>query len=989
MDAKSFLAAILPSQGYYVVAHYNQKHPERNEEHVVTTIDEAVAKAFDLDARGKDAFYGLGSLENYSVQIQKLNKQTGQFYTATAHRVKQNIKYINVIFVEIDVEPSGIKKNKPCYSSQDEAIKDLKRFCKESKLPRPSIVLSGGGVHVYWRIDGDTSPADQLQLTTKLRALIAADMPKVADVGVITDTARVLRVPETHNYKEAIPRPVLCLSIGVTTNYDTLSDILDNRLNELGVTTTKKKNAALPDYMQGVENVLQIKFDDIPPLRFEKVLKTCQQIRWAYDNQNNVSEPMWMNCIRVLQKCDDHVAVIHDFSKQYKNYSESETDAKIAHVTSNYPTPVGCDQFENERPGECLGCPHAGKGSSPAWLSRDVAVAAPATVEVALNVGGSEVIQTVTIPDPPFPYVRTKDGKIVRMIQDKNGNDDEVEVSAYDMYPTSRRTQKEGEEHSVWRFHRGTHDGWVDVEIPAHIVAERQGLYKLLFNHGIYLDAFKMEAVQLFMTAYLRHIQTQAKAEQAYKVNGWHPDNKFLLGDRLIDTTGAISLLNTKSPLPAVCKAGTLENWIAAMEFYNHPKMVQHQFVMTSFFASVLMRFANQNGVLINLDGVSGSGKTTVCLAGMSIYGNPALGKNPVDGNKGLSVSGNRGSFTESRLYELLGIHNSLPFYMDEITELERTQLGYLVHSISQGVGRERMKHWNANTSLDETATWRNISISTSNGTVFQKLNDNRADSQGQTNRIFELYMAPNHVRTKSEADKFIRTINSNYGHAIEPFMQYVMTHLDEVRALVEKSVEMVDKRTNENVPERYRTTTVGLVGAAGLICEQIGLLPWKAADLVTWGVEQIKSLRVVTDDYIQSPEDVLSTFLEENNGNMLVLTGINGSKHLNAGTVHQSPRGSLLIRYEPDVGKLWLSRFAMQSHCNRIKADFKQIEEHLMRVGIVRDKNARKSLGANTLLDKTHSRCWELDMLHPALADKDIIQAQAVQLQRSVAVSV
>ena len=83
------------------------------------------------------------------------------------------------------------------------------------RAPRPTIVIeTGGGLHSYWLFDqpwvfnaGDPAPAQLMEAWTGMLQRRAATYAWHVDSSVM-DLARVLRVPETANYKMPYPRPV-------------------------------------------------------------------------------------------------------------------------------------------------------------------------------------------------------------------------------------------------------------------------------------------------------------------------------------------------------------------------------------------------------------------------------------------------------------------------------------------------------------------------------------------------------------------------------------------------------------------------------------------------------------------------------------------------------------------------------------------------------------------------------------------------------------
>jgi hypothetical protein len=90
----------------------------------------------------------------------------------------------------------------PGYATTAEALQELARFCSFVKLGMPTkIVYSGsGGFHVHWCSREVMDHPTWHQLSHALQAACFA-FGFTVDGKVTTDAARVLRIPDTHNWK--------------------------------------------------------------------------------------------------------------------------------------------------------------------------------------------------------------------------------------------------------------------------------------------------------------------------------------------------------------------------------------------------------------------------------------------------------------------------------------------------------------------------------------------------------------------------------------------------------------------------------------------------------------------------------------------------------------------------------------------------------------------------------------------------------------------
>jgi hypothetical protein len=98
------------------------------------------------------------------------------------------------------------------YQSPEEALTDLKRFIDHSNLPAPSYIHhTGHGIHAVWATDKMIPPNEWLPTAQVLREL-AEEFGLDVDGEVTTDAARVLRIPNTINFRDrAAPIPTKLL----------------------------------------------------------------------------------------------------------------------------------------------------------------------------------------------------------------------------------------------------------------------------------------------------------------------------------------------------------------------------------------------------------------------------------------------------------------------------------------------------------------------------------------------------------------------------------------------------------------------------------------------------------------------------------------------------------------------------------------------------------------------------------------------------------
>ena len=182
MDTNIFLNKVLASEGFYCMFAFDTANDRRLQKFYGTRSELADA-AHMADQNGYDAYFALATFEE-----------------GTSRKV-DNIKHLQAMFLDLDCGPSKE------YATQQDALVALRGFCSQTGLPKPAIVNSGRGVHVYWFLKKPVPLAEWLTVAEGLKRS-CAHYNLLADPAVTADGARVLRVPFTHNHKTDPPSPV-------------------------------------------------------------------------------------------------------------------------------------------------------------------------------------------------------------------------------------------------------------------------------------------------------------------------------------------------------------------------------------------------------------------------------------------------------------------------------------------------------------------------------------------------------------------------------------------------------------------------------------------------------------------------------------------------------------------------------------------------------------------------------------------------------------
>ena len=200
-------------------------------------------------------------------------------YTNEAEgRIQKNSNYFKSFWLDVDC---GVGKP---YADQEEGLAALKEFCIKIDLPLPTVVNSGRGVHAYWNLTTTIDREHWLPVATRIKAL-CEEHDFEADGSRTAESASVLRVPETWNFKNDPPFPVEILKIAKDIEYDEIK-------RRLGVLVAPNYiPRSFSEASQAIRSNIQSRFKTI-------MLKTidgsgCAQIKNLVENQDNMDEPRW------------------------------------------------------------------------------------------------------------------------------------------------------------------------------------------------------------------------------------------------------------------------------------------------------------------------------------------------------------------------------------------------------------------------------------------------------------------------------------------------------------------------------------------------------------------------------------------------------------------------------------------------------------------------------------------------------------------------
>ncbi len=876
VSRNEFLALVLPplEEGEHYCG-WGIKGKDNTRQRFVTSIEALSDNSDELQKAGYNSFYGVAK------------------YGAIANgRFAVNVISLKSFFIDLDCGD-----NKP-YATLDDGIAALKQFCKNTSLPKPTIVKSGRGAHIYWILQEAIDKEDWKPYAEQLKQLCTQHKFNI-DYAVPADSARVLRMIETNHIKDPTnPLPCEILYLAPLVANDKIKELLapaDNILKEIAKRFESKPLDAATAALVGSS---QSRFETILFKSLEE--KGCAQIANIYENQDKLEEPLWRAGLSIAQQCVDRDKYIHLLSNNHPDYSHELTEKKANETKGPYT----CETFKKLNPTGCEGCKLT--ITSPIQLGNEIAEATEEDNTVIDVIPQTKELKKYTIPKYPHPFFRGKNGGIFVHTKDKENNDKDEVIYPYDFYVVKRMSDPDIGETLLLRLHLPK-DGVREFIIPLSAVLSKDRFREVIASHGMAVLSKQQDTLMWYVTKWVEELQMTSRAEKAHKQFGWlEDDSAIIIGDREIrvnETIYSPPSAPTLPLIPLVTPKGDFHVWKDIINIYSRPGMEDRAFAFFMGFGSLLLKFTALDGFLLNLvNKDSGSGKTTILYAINSIYGRPKeLMLSPKD--------------THNARMQRVGTLQNLAVTIDEITNMMPDHMSSLIYDITSGRGKHRMKQHENAERLNHTKFAAGL-ISTSNRSVPDALLSIKSFPDGELNRLLEIKLDKDDKQDPIWARSHFDRLLKNYGHAIDPFARTILSQLPMVKSKMEEIQAKVDIAADTKSSERFWSAMVMLSVTGGAIAKQIGLHDIPIKPVFNFGIDLIRNTRAKVKDYMFDVEDYLGGFLQRHFHEILV---VNGEKDSRTGLEHgpiREPRGALSVRYEPDTKMMFVVMKTYRDDC-------------------------------------------------------------------------
>lgn len=938
MDTTTFLERVLPSTGQYAICVIG-KGPVKHGWYTDRSKMAQVATA--LSNQGENVYYAVASFDEQK------------------HRRHENVYKLKSLFLDIDCGDG-----KP-YADWKQGLLALQKFLISSGMPRPMVVSSGRGLHVYWVLTSELSRAEWQPLADGLKALTVAHGFHV-DPAVTADSARVLRPIGTRNPKNDGEVKVLIDGPAVDPTAIAHSLSLINTSTQLQ--TYQPQTTAL-SITQAALSGTKREYD---PSNSIAIASKCKQIKWGVDNPDKVEEPFWYAMMGVAGFCEDPEGTASRWSQGYPGYDSASTVDKMRQWVSRATGPSTCARFKTLRDTGCDGCPFASKITSPAQLGVVYKEAPAPTMQ---QPAAASTINFAAALPLPKGFKRTTGG-IAKTV---DGVD--TLITHFDVVAISYG-KDEGLGYEMVKFMWDRPNvGWQPLNVRLSLLNlgnKNTDFGKAVGDQGVLLSGpYQVEDFQVFLRAYAQHLQKVRSLSNLYSTMGWKENGKyFVLGDTLIKKEQDGSITSEITNLSDVLarrdlgfgSAGSHDAWKKFVYSLSAAGLHTHIFALGVSLSNILYEFSGIKGFTMSLYGPTGTGKTLCQLLMQSVYGDP-------------SKLHYTSQATQNALFSRMALYNCLPFTIDELTTWDPENIVNQLYITSQGRDKDRLTK---SAEMRDTRTFSGVVTVSTNKSISSIVLASGTHTDALMARLLELKVGYHPLfMDKSDFGRRIHEfIHQNYGHAgkmlIEEFMRMGPEKIKADIAAAMTSVP-IQYSMKFSGTERFWHTGFVLAHYAMEVANRIGAINVDWMQHYNEILRQLLDNRETIADNAKSVFDILGDFaLGAASKSVVILHTDNFSPVVD--NTRQPIGGEIRVRFDimrkdsssPFTdGTMMIDRTYFKHWLASRGVDYNSYIAEMVEHGVdVTPKSNRGSLGKDTGVRAPQTYVTVFDLKHPQLSE-------------------
>ena len=937
MDTTQFLQRVLPSQGYYFLV---TKTPKGFIHKAFTDIGDM---SHSCESK-KNIFFALAGYK----QPEYVDENGAKHW-----REASNTQSVRSFWIDIDC---GVQYE----GSQLLAATDLDRFCGESGIPQPNVLVnSGNGLHAYWTLSQDIS----IELWSKIAAMFKAVTRHFQfatdDKSRTSDIASILRPIGTFNDKTdkglGIKPVELWRDVSDTLNAREFLQAVKDVYVSLGLTARTSASKA----KIGKDSPLYalIGGTEYKESSATLIADQCAQIREFRDTRGeHQSEPLWRGCLSVVKHCTDGEELAHEWSSGHPGYNREATQDKLDAIAGPYM----CDTFKDINEAGCAGCQH--NCGSPIHLGYPTPEVITQVVYDEPDADGELVELLPEIPQGLRRKVRFDPEKGTFLFaKSPDGAFEWVNITGLIVKPEGYfMDEQDGFSYKMKMAVRMGRNKWVSATVSAKSIcagkqtlAAEMGAKALIVTH-------RPDLLERYMKVWVEELQKSGDEISMHEHMGWQPDRSFVCGDMKYLPDGTSKRVILSEELRKFVKklrfdvVGDPARYTELInKAYNRPNHEAYQFMYIAGYASMLVALMEPGtlGLLVSgWSADSGYGKSTVTKMAVGAFHSPS---EVIDAN----------GTTPLALSINAGMRHNLPMVVDELTQWPTEKSADFAYNYTNGKGKEQAA---AAGGLRDNSkyNWSNMCLCTGNRSQHENIKMHHQNCGAQLARVFEFEFITPHTETLSAAEgrEVFIELSAMRGVYRDAYCAYVAEHQNEIANELQRTFGAFMSKAGLEKDARFWVIAASCVWVALNITQKLGVHNFDRGNLLQWILNQLRqhssSTKVSKVDYVSVFGDALN---ELQSG--FITTMNYGSKHERARLAPgwSMPKGPVTGRQVLDDDTLFLSVTALSNWCRVHNVDKTQMVKRLKSSCGLTDTRVVR-LSANTQLVAPAVRTYVFD---------------------------
>jgi hypothetical protein len=972
-EIKTFLGRVVPwhdigIDGPYVNLHWTYQKADQKKPYwsgracynMVGCID-AITYAARLPDT-KDIYWCVSSQKECEMRARKGNAQNG-FWRAPK-RSQLTASKLKVLGLDIDVSQGHANLQGKNYKSDVEALAALVKFCTDSGIPRPTMIVGtgSGGLHAYWVLAVEVDVPVWQPLANAL-AEATRRFNFHCDTGVTVDSARVMRMPQTVHSKHGKTAQLYTQAM-LPGDY-TLEDMRKALGPYMGATviplTPKGK-------VSGAADELSAGIGQYPPKNLQSVADAgCGFIKEALDTGGAAfANPLWNLTTLVATFSDGGQQDAHRMANGHPDYAPDATDELYERKvrereTKNLGWP-SCASVENAGCVSCRTCTLKTPTSRPLQFGHAKSLAGPANTALK---------STLRWPLPNGYIIDPNTFMIDYIGKDKKGNDILQRIADYPIMDAWLQDTDPLTLHITTKYESSP----VPVQVMFNLAqAHSAEKFSAAAAHTRFALSYEQRFLMAeFVMSWIRQLQNTKGAMVKATPYGWHIEdgevkgfcyaNKIWLKDGT-NRFAAPADVNTNQ---LYTPAGKPNKWVEASKLIAAFNSAPHDTILASAFAGPLVRFTGQEGVLIaGYSTDSGKGKTTAMKTASAVWGHA---KGTLQGVTDTQVS------TLGRMAEL----QAMPVFWDELkTDAQYDAFVGTLFNLSRGRDKSRMTQ---DITQRKVGMWKTLMVCCTNDPLAGHVAKSTGSTDAGLMRMFEFEVKKGKSAGTGTANDILMTkLEDNFGWAGLVYSQWLGPNADKVEADVRRTRARIERFVNAKQEERMWTSAMAVLYLGAVYSNKLGLTKIKINRLWKFLMATLEGMRRITQEnptHMRNDTDVvavLSRFLDEHRARNTLITdnmpigvgrvaagsiqAING--HAQLETIHvQKAKNTKMMRIRAARLRDWLKKNEISSHAFIGK---------MLKLGGIRGTNAKIGAGTTDYCALAADFVYQFDLDNPEL---------------------